>query len=402
MMCDKSFHNGPQKNTVNSYTNKDLQKDQRFDLQIAEGAECITEFREHWDDLFARAGDAPPYLSRPWADTFVREGMIRGNPLFILAWRGAKLVALLPLAVRKYLNVKIAEPIGTGEGAYLGLLLDPDYPSVIEHLGDLIATGKLFDVYFSEDLSSEDTATNDLLVRLATKGYSRRKALRSPCYWIRLGCSFDEYIERKITKGKRRKKLRYKERKLFNSADVRIDRYIGKSITAEVNHRVATVQLESWIKRRGGAVLGRPFHQKLLANMSEANLGYVWLMTIDGDDAAMVYALVAHRQLYFYSTAFKLKYESSLSIGQILIMQVIRDACEDGVLSFDFIHGEAEYKRFWATDCHEVHRVAAGRGLSGRLIVFSYYVVWQLVRIKLLKSFYNSVRNILRAYKKRP
>ena len=401
MMCNIPSHNEPEKNTIDSYTDKAFQKDQRFDLQIVEGAEGFSGFREHWDDLFARAVDAPPYLSRPWASTFVQEGRIRGNPLLILAWYGTKLVALFPLAVRKYLNVKIAVPIGTGEGAYLGLLLDPNYPSVVEHMGDLITSKKVFDVYYSEDLSSEDAATNDLLHWLAKKGYSCRKVLRSPCYWIRLGCSFDEYLKRKITKGKRRYKLRYEEKKLFKSADVRIVRYIGNSITPEVNRRAATVQLESWINRRGGTVLGQPFFQKLLANMAEANMGYVWLMTIDGEDAAMVYALVAHGQLHFYWTAFKLKYESSLSIGQMLIMQVVRDACEEGVLSFDFIHGEAEYKRFWATDCYDVDRVVAGRGLLGRLIATSYYVVWQLARIKSLKSFYRHVRRILHAHKQR-
>ncbi len=399
MMCNIPFHNGPDKNTVDSDTNKAFQKDQRFDLQIIEGAECISEFREHWDDLFARAVDAPPYLSRPWASTFIREGRIRGNPLFILAWYRTKLVALFPLAVRKRLNVKIAEPIGTGEGAYLGLLLDPNYPSVVDHMGDLITSIKVFDVYYSEDLSSEDAATNDLLSRLVKKGYSYRKVFRSPCYWIRLGCPFDKYLKRKIRKSKRRYKLRYEEKKLFKSADVKVVRYIGKDITPEVNHRVATVQLESWINRRGGAVLGQPFIQKLLANMAEANLGYVWLMTIYGEDAAMVYALAAHRQLHFYWTAFKLKYKSSLSIGQMLIMQVVRDACEEGVLSFDFIHGDAEYKRFWATDCYNVDRVVAGRGILGRLIAASYYVVWRMAGIKLFKSFYRRVRRILRAYK---
>lgn len=401
MMCNKHSHIGSQENTIDLFTEKTLQKDQPYNLQIVEGTEGISEFSEHWDDLFARAVDAPPYLSRPWASTFVREERMRGNPLFILAWHEARLVALFPLAVRKYLNVKIATPIGTGEGAYLGLLLDPNYPSVVEHMGDLITSRKVFDVYYSEDLSSEDAATNDLLIRLLKKGYSCRKVFRSPCYRIQLGCSFDEYLKRKIKKSKRRYKLRYEERKLFKSEGVKIVRYTGKDITPEVNRRVATIQLESWINRRGGAVLGQPFFQKLLANMAEANLGYVWLMTIDGEDAAMVYALVAHRQLHFYWTAFKLKYESSLSIGQMLIMQVVRDACEEGVLLFDFIHGEAEYKRFWATDCYNVDRIVAGRGLPGRLIAASYYIVWQLGRIKLFKSFYRRARRILRAYKQR-
>jgi CelD/BcsL family acetyltransferase involved in cellulose biosynthesis len=401
-MCRITYGKKSQQNEVHLYTETTFHEDQPYTLQILEGAEVVSGFGKHWDDLFARAVDAPPYLSRPWAATFVEEGRIRGNPLFILAWHGSKLAALLPLAVRKCLGVKIAEPIGTGQGAYLGLLLDPNHRPVAEHIADLIASEKVFDVYYSEDLSSQDAATNEMLARLATKGFSCRKVLRNPCFWIRLGCSFDEYIERKITKSKRRSKLRYKEKRLFKSADVKVVRYIGKDITPEVNRRAAAVQLESWIKRRGAAVLGRPFFQKLLANMAEAELSYVWLLTIDGEDAAMVYAFVAHRQLHFYWTAFKLKYESQLSVGQMLIMQVVRDACEQGIESFDFLHGDAQYKRFWATDCYQVYRVAAGRGLPGRLTAAFHYVVWRTARIEFIKLLYRRARNKLRADKKRP
>ena len=76
------------------------QQDQQVNVQIIEGAESISEFGEHWDDLFDRAVDAPPFLSRPWVSTFIQEGKIKGTPLFILAWCGTKLVALFPLAVR--------------------------------------------------------------------------------------------------------------------------------------------------------------------------------------------------------------------------------------------------------------------------------------------------------------
>jgi CelD/BcsL family acetyltransferase involved in cellulose biosynthesis len=125
-------------------------------------------------------------------------------------------------------------------------------------------------------------------------------------------------------------------------------------------------------------------------------------MTIDGEDAAMVYSFIAHSQLHFYWTAFKLKYESSLSIGQMLIMQVIRDACADGIQLFDFIHGEAEYKRYWATDCYQVNRVVISRSFLGHSIAMSYYVVWQLATIKFLKLFFRRIRSILHTNKKRP
>ena len=374
---------------------------QQYKLQIVESAEGISEFGGAWDDLFARAVDAPPYLARLWVSTFVEEGRIPGTPLFILAWSEGKLIALFPLAIRKFLNVKIAVPIGTGQGSYLGLLLDPDYQLAIDYIADLIISKRIFDVFYSTDLYSEDAATHELLLRLAEQGYSCRCVFRDPSHYIQLNCSFDEYLIRKIKKGKRRYKLRYEERKLFQLADVRVTRYIGEAVTPEINKRVATIQLESWMKRRGGAVLGEPFYQKLLLNVAKAGFSYVWLMTIDGEDAAFAYAFVAHGKLHYYWPAFKLKYESSLSIGQILLMQVIRDACDEGVVSFDFLHGDAEYKRFWATNTARVDRITASRGYRGNLIAMSYYLTWRLAEIEQFHSSYRRIKRIFRSLKEK-
>jgi len=344
--------------------------------------------------------DAPPYLSQTWVRTFIREGRIKGVPVFICAFSGTKLVGLFPLTIYKFLNTKIAVPIGIGEAPYLGVLLDPDYLSVAECIADLITSKKLFDVYLNPFLSMSDTATNNLLAILTCRGYVCRQVLRSPCRYIQLTNSFDEYLCNSMS-SRSRHTLRRKERRLSHTSDVEFLYYTGKDVTAETISRIAIVQEESWMKRRGAAVLGQPFYQKLLANMAKAGFGYVWLMTINGEDAAFAYAFVAHGKLHYYWPAFKLKYQSSLSIGQILLMQVIRDVCNEGVISFDFLHGDAEYKRFWATNTSRVDRIMAVRGFRGHLIGMSYYLIWRLVEIKWFHSFYRRVRRMFRAFKER-
>ncbi|OHB60975.1 MAG: hypothetical protein A2168_07160 [Planctomycetes bacterium RBG_13_50_24] len=369
-------------------------------LQIVENAEGISEFGEHWDDLFSRAVDAPPFLSRPWISTFIDEGRIKGTPLFILAWCDSKLVALFPLAIRKFLIVKIAEPISTGQPSYLGLLLDPGYRSVTEDIADIIISMRIFDIYYSEDLSSEDMATNDLLDMLAKKGYFRRTVSRNPCCHVQLGCTFEEYFKKNASSKSRQNLLR-RERRLFESEDVNVEYYVGREVTPDVLLRIAAIEEQSWLKRRGAAVLGKPFYQKLLLRMAHAGIGHVWLMKIDGEDAAFEYVYITHKRLQFGFRAFKLKYSSSVSIGQILMMRTVRDACSNGVLSMDIGHGEADYKRFWAKDSYIVDRVVAGRGVRGCLIAMSYYVPWRLGKIKWIRSSYHRIKRVLRDLKQK-
>lgn len=370
------------------------QQDQQFKLQIVESTEGISEFAEAWDDLFARAVEAPPFLSRPWISTFLFERKKRNTPLFILVWSGTKLVALLPLEVRRYLNVKIAKPISTARGFYLGLLLDPNYRPVIEYMVDAVKSGKIFDVYYSADLSSGDTATNDLLDEMVRKGFYRRHVFRNPCFYIKLDCSFDEYFKKKAS-SKSRQNLRRRERHLFRDNDVKVEHYAGGEVTPDILVRIATVEQRSWLKRRGAAVLHEPFYQKLLLKMAQAGFGHVWLMAINGDDAAFEYVFVTHKRLQFGWRAFNLKYASSLSVGQILMMHAIRHACDSGILSMDIGHGESDYKKFWAKDNYRVDRVVAGRGFTGHLIATSFYVVWLLGETKWIHSFYHRVKKIL-------
>jgi len=369
------------------------QKDQLIVLDIIEGKEGISRFNEHWDDLFARATDATPFLSRIWATIFVEEGRIRGTPLFILAWRETKLVGLFALAVRKHLNVKIAEPIGTGQGSYLGILHDPDYPDVVRYMAEAFRTRRIANVISIEDLWSGDKATNTFFDQLAKENFLVRRVYRNPCPFIRLGCSYEEYL--KNTKSaKSRQTLRRKEQRLHKIHTVNIEQYKNSEVTDEVILRIASIQEQSWMKRRGAAVLGHSFYRKLLPAMSQAGFGRLWLMTIDGDDAAFVFALVAHKKLYYAWTAFKLDYCSTLSVGQFLTKRTIKDACQDGILLYDFEHGEAEYKRFWSNDCHVVYRAVAGQGFCGRFLAIIYARLWDLGRIQRVRSVYRRLKKM--------
>jgi CelD/BcsL family acetyltransferase involved in cellulose biosynthesis len=381
-----------------SVSEVESKQDQDIQLQIVEGPECISEFAEHWDNLFARAVDAAPFLSRPWITTFVGKGRIRGTPLLILAWKDCKLVGLLPLAVRECLKARIAEPIGTGQGSYLGILLDPDYPQVIPYMAEAFRTRRIASLILIEDLWSGDKATNAFFDQLAEKRFAVHRIFRDPCPFIRLGCSYEEYMEN-TKSAKSRQTLGRKERQLYNKHVVNIEDLKEKEVTSTVIQRIASIQELSWMKRRGAAVLRQPFYQQLLLATAQAGLARVWLMTIDGVDAAFVFALVAHRRLYYAWTAFKLEYSSSLSVGQFLTNRTIRDACRDGYLSYDFEHGDAEYKRFWSTGNNNVHRAVAGWGLRGRFLAIIYLGLWKLGRIQRLRLFYRRIRMKLYSFK---
>ena len=366
--------------------------------ELLQGKENINRLSKDWDDLFTRAKDAPAYFSRAWLETIINHNHFRGMPCFIVVWNGSKLVALLPFTIRNICGIRVGEPIGTTEPSCLGLLIDMAYVEAISVVADVWIRKNIAHAFYNKYLSSQDKVTNELFQEFVNRGYVLKRGFARSCPWIQLGCSFEEYLQKTKT-GKRRKKLRYTERQVMNSGNVEIVRFNGKDITHEVNKRIATIQRESWMKRRGAAILGKPFYQKLLEAMANAGLAHVWLMTIDGDDAAFSYTLVAHGKLDLRWMAFKLKYESSVSFGKILTMQVIRDACEEQIESFNLGLGDSEWKQFWATGNHDLERIIAGRGIIGHLVVLCYNSIWWLAGRKSLFKLYRRIRKRLNIFK---
>jgi CelD/BcsL family acetyltransferase involved in cellulose biosynthesis len=370
---------------------KSARQSRRIHAEVLRYPEALTRLGKDWDDLFERDIDAPPFLSRAWISVFVREGRLRGTPLFIVVYAERKLVALLSLAVRRLPGIKMAELIGLREPSYLGVLSDPDYPSAIQYMADFIAGKSGIGLLSFQNISSTDWTTEKLIVELSRRRFLCRHIMRNLCFSLQLPSSFDEYLQ-KTKSTKQRKKLRKEKRRLSRYGQVQLLRYEAAEISREILHRIAVIHEESWLKRRGANMLIQPFYQKLMLEMARAGFGRVWLITIDGEDAAFKYALFAHGKLHLKWTAFKLKYASSLSVGKILTMMTIRDARNDGIFFIDFGHGDAPHKRFWATDSHEVRRAVAGRGFIGVLATLGIEMVWWLARNQWLRKQYRDFR----------
>jgi CelD/BcsL family acetyltransferase involved in cellulose biosynthesis len=342
----------------------------KLHYKIVRGIDSITELSEDWDSLFDRAHKAPSYFSRAWVQTFMTEKCVKGKPLLITVWSGTKLVALLPLTICSYFGIKVAKIVPTTTLCYTGILIDPNYHEAIQIVVQSLLQKKMAHALYNKYMLSLDEPTNELFTELSRNNFTYKRWKRHVCLKSYSELDFDHLLK-KTRNSKQRKKLLYHERQVFKSGDVKVTRYLGKQITQDTINRIADIQIHSWLKEEGKAVLVQPFYKKLLCELAQADVGCIWLMTLKNEDIAFIYCLRAHDTLSFKWMSYKLNYGSStLSFGKALYTQVIRDACDEGIRVIEFGFGEDRWKQHWATDKEYVNLAISGRDFIGYLAAF--------------------------------
>jgi GT2 family glycosyltransferase len=148
------------------------------------------------------------------------------------------------------------------------------------------------------------------------------------------------------------------------------------------------------------AVIAAEFPQvHLIANAE--NRGFAaagrldaWIVTLDGHDAAFQITTQAHKHRASFLIAFRLKYEA-YSVGKWLTSRLLEDCCGAGVTELDFGQGDADYKRFWANDSHQIDRVFVGCGAIGTVAAVALTLAWRAMRVPFVRHAARRVRTTL-------
>jgi CelD/BcsL family acetyltransferase involved in cellulose biosynthesis len=348
-------------------------------VDVHQGHEALRHIAGDWDDLCTRAAFSSPHVSRPWAEAWIAIGGPAPKPVAISAWRGDRLSGLLVLAVRRRLAARTARMFGDTRPGYQGVLADEHDPDAALALARACTAHNLFDCLVLDNISSLDHPTQSFVHHLHLHGWNTASVRRTIAHTIRCHTPFDEYSRLRHS-PKARSNLRRSQRLLDRQYDSHIDRLDGAAIDESIMSRLADIQYHSWMRRRGAAAFLMPAWRQVILHLSRAGLTRVWILRLDGKDAAFVLATLDGTQRLFYEwTAFDLAYRH-LSVGQLLTRHVIRQTLEEGFGTFDFGQGDAAYKRFWATDHHYVSRLVAARGLRGITALHLRRVLWSLAQ----------------------
>ena len=321
---------------------------------------CTTEgfsaLAAEWRTLLAQSEVDCLFLTWEWLYTWWRCLAGSRRLLILVVHRKDTLVGIAPFAVRapepkRLLPFRAIEFLGVGAvgSDYLDLVLKKgEEARSCAVIADYMAKWNLM---LDMRRVALGTAHVERLVReLEDRGWSTLRRDDDICLYVPLsGSSWDEYfagLNRKFRRALRR-----------GRRDAQSSYTVAYTTVSRQEDRPAALQAfirlhnKRWDSRAGSQAVPDSSIVQFHEQWSRIALDRGWLrlsiLHFDQTPVAGAYRFAYGGKLYFYLSGFDPAY-ATFGVGNICLEEGLREAFEEGLEEYDFLHGDERYKYHWA------------------------------------------------------
>jgi CelD/BcsL family acetyltransferase involved in cellulose biosynthesis len=338
--------------------------------KLIEDMSAFDALEAPWRELDASPA-VRPFQQFAWAASWARTiGTAGGWRLNVATlWQDNRMVAILPLCVRRHGGVRILEWIAARVSDYCGALVDPrlDEDVAVRALWEFTARCGGFDV---ARLSHVRTDTRLFSVFSTFKPWieTSEDAGGVPIVWS----SGTEWLRQQ--NAGMRDRVKYQSRRMLKAGfNVRV--CDTPALCAAIIDTLVT-QKRPWLAARGlSSFLDEPGGVEFLksAVAAAAARGELHLSTVENDEriAACDLAFVREGIIYSYIASFDPDFHK-YSFGRVLTDSLLMWACDNGMRRLDLLLGAHDYKSEYNCTLEPVRTLVMPRGLIGRTALFFY------------------------------
>jgi CelD/BcsL family acetyltransferase involved in cellulose biosynthesis len=281
------------------------------------------------------------------------------RPLAITTFRSSgDVVALVPLYLWSAKGLRVLRFVGHGIGGESGPVCAPERLSAISSLLERALAGApwRWDVFLGEHLIG-DLDWNSLHAKMLRHAPS--PVLRTNDDWSGFLRSRDANVRRQVARYERALQNEYKVRYRLADDPERLPEDLDTLFALHA-------------ARRGGRsspfINKEEFHRDFAQCALERGWLRLWFLELDGRAAAAWYGF-RYAGVQFCYQAGRDPSLDSLSVATILLTHTIRDALNEGVHTYRFLHGGEAYKRRFATEDPGVVTFGIARGPVGKAML---------------------------------
>lgn len=310
---------------------------------------------EPWNRLLEETDNRSPFMTWEWLDSWSRQFTGDREPQILVCSEDDEILAILPLVVSvraaRKVEVRTAKLLGNGLSDLLGLLARPGREDAMASVAQCLKNGDIdWDILELGDLDSEDPFARALQTELARVGIKAELEESVQCPYVTVKTGWETFYTDQIGK-KTRTTNRVKLRKLGAMGEVKFRWVVEPGDVAGALQAVRGMDERSAYhgterRRPFDSERGHLFFQDFATRFAEK--GWLSLGLLELDDAAVAYRFSfrfkgRHFDYFpgFSPDLFK------LSVGRLLMTEVMKNCFEEGVSEVNFLRGFESWKEEW-------------------------------------------------------
>jgi CelD/BcsL family acetyltransferase involved in cellulose biosynthesis len=313
----------------------------------------LSGLEPQWRELYASDPRSTPFQSPDWLLPWW-EAFGSGHLLTVAIRDGLRLVALAPMFIHTWNGRRQVTLIGNGLSDRLGVLLRPDYEhaAMCETFKVLKAVSDLWDLCDFQDLGPDDPFAQGPV----SPGFKRSLEDQYPNLAIPLPPTTEQF-DASLSSSIRRNLTRYRRQLAAHGNPA----YETAASPGAFNEGFDALLRFHKIRRNDdgqGAFTEceEHFHRTAARRFFFAGEARLALLRVDREVIAATYLVVHSGRAYACLGAFD-PAMSKFRPGWLILDFAIGSAISEGLLAFDFLRGEEEYKKHWGAVRYTTRRL---------------------------------------------
>jgi CelD/BcsL family acetyltransferase involved in cellulose biosynthesis len=367
---------------------------EHLSTEILTSIDKLEGIKDDWNKLFSACNNCSVFQSYTW--NYIRWKYFGSSfQLAIVTVReNNKLVGIGPFMINTRLGISQIQPIGDLQ--YLGLLVEKDRDDVSEAIAEALITSFHNFIFYVSNYGAGSGALDIFIATLKAAGWHEHRWVRDISHYIYSESGFADYLSGKTSKA--RNNLNYNKKRVEKKGTIVEKRFDGEGLTEDIVLRIAKIQKQSWLTRRGVQSVDSPYYLELIPALAKENMAEVYILSISGDDVAFLLNYNSGDTHFAIHTGFIEKHDD-VSAGQVLFYDTAKDILDRNNRIYDLPFGHAEYKRRLCNRTKLVYRVVCHKGISCWILswfphrLYGTFAKYQKLRIIVskLRRFRNKI-----------
>lgn len=313
--------------------------------------------RNVWDQILKenRFGNNV-FLTVDWLSTWWKHFGAQRKLLLLKVEEDNKILGIAPLMLSKYKlasfgSIKKIEFLGARHSDYNNFIVSKKENEFMRYILDYLTEEEDWDWIELKEIPENINYSKQLFMA-PSLNLETKERVCNLCPYVALPNTFDS-LRKSFGRNLRQNLNRY-VRKIQENHTVDLKRFdeAGFSVKEAMNIFIGLHELKWKSEGQPGAFAEetfRNFHKDVAEVFAGNNWLGIYFLRIDGEPVAAQYTFEYDKKMYYYLAGFLPKY-SEFSVGNLIIMFLLRECIAKGFTEYDMTRGDEPYKKQWTNN----------------------------------------------------